>query len=89
MILLKKPTYQFKKYFVFLLLVTINNISVAQQYITLIPKNGKIVTIHNWLVAKPMPSNYYVDKQQKSSLQDGFSKDFLISIGSEKSPKIV
>lgn len=60
----------------------------AQSHVTHIPLNGKIVTIRNWLVSKPLPSTFYQDGIKSEQYLDGFSKDFLVSIGGELSPNI-
>jgi sialidase-1 len=78
-----------RKSLVFLLFTLLCNIVIAQKHIIRIPDNDKIVTVHDWLVANPLPSKYYPNGMKENGLQDGFSMDFLSSIGGEKSPKIV
>jgi hypothetical protein len=87
--LLKYESPKVRKYLIFLIIFLSFNISTSQKYSTHIPVNGKIITMHNWLVAKPMPSRFYKNTKQKSGLQDSFSIDFLQSIGGESSPNII
>jgi len=89
MILLNYVNKKLRRYLLFLIIFLSFNLISSQKYNTDIPVNGKIITVHNWLVAKPMPSKFYDKKQQKTGLQDSFSKDFLQSIGGESSPDIV
>jgi sialidase-1 len=65
------------------------NLISSQKYNTAIPINGNIVTVRDWLVAKPMPSKYYKNAQQKNGMQDSFSKDFLKAIGGETTPTVI
>ena len=78
-----------RKYLVSFVIIISYNFTNSQSYTTSIPHNGEIVTVSNWLVAKPMQSKYFKDKQQQSRPLNGFSKDFLYSIGGESSPNIV
>jgi len=89
LIFLKEAYQGWKIYLIFIIIISSCNSSYSQKCSTYIPIDGEIITIRNWLVAKPMPSKYYQDKEQKSEIQDSFSKDFLQSIGGESSPKII
>lgn len=73
-------------FFVFLHLIY--SISLAQDHVTQIPVNGKIETISNWLVSKPLPSTFKLGGIKSNEMLDGFSTDFLTSIGGEESPDI-
>ena len=75
--------------FIFLFVFTVAHSIFAQEKV--IAGNNKdenIVTIYKWLVTKPMPSHYYTSENNKKKLLDGFNKDFLSSIGGEKSPLV-
>jgi len=70
------------------LLILSCSITFAQSHVTHIPKNVKIASITNWLVSKPLPSTFYLDGKESEQMLDGFSTDFLISIGGEEAPSI-
>ncbi len=70
-------------------LTLFSTITFAQKLYTHIPDKCKIVTVHEWLIAEPMPSKYYPGGKNQLGAKDGFLKDFLISIGGESSPTIV
>ena len=72
-----------------ILLTLLTKIAFAQKLDTHIPDNGKIVTVHKWFIAEPMPSKYYPSGKNQLGAKDGFLNDFLISIGGESSPTIV
>lgn len=61
----------------------------AQDYITHIPQNGKVVTVHDWLVSKPMSSNLYINHNKGEKLYDGFETDILTSLGGEELANII
>ena len=86
---IKKNQFKVIKLIKLLVLLSLSySITFAQSYVTHIPTNSKIETITNWLVSKQLPSTFYLDGKENEQMLDGFSKDFLISIGGEKSPKI-
>jgi|LWDU01.1.fsa_nt_gi hypothetical protein len=72
-----------------LLFTLFNFVTKAQIPITNILNNGGIITVVDWLVSEPMTSNSYENGYNKIKTKDNFLKDFLISIGGEKSPIIV
>jgi hypothetical protein len=65
------------------------NFIFSQDQVINFSEKEQIITLTSWLVSKPMKSKYYMSKEQKSGLQDGFAKDFLETIGGEESPKII
>ena len=87
--MLKKNQFTIKNFIALLALLSLTSLpTIAQNHVTHIPLNGKIVTISNWLVANPLPSTFALDGIKSGQMLDGFSKDFLTSIGGEQSPKI-
>ncbi len=87
--MLKKNQFEVKTFLVlFVLLLLTYGTTIAQNHVTQIPLDGKIETISNWLVSKPLPSTFKLDGIESNEMIDGFSKDFLTSIGGEESPKI-
>ena len=60
----------------------------AQTPVTKIPNDTKPIAITNWLVAGPFPSPDVVKHDQGDAKRQGYTTDFLKSIGGETNPKI-
>ncbi len=56
----------------------------SQSHNTKIPNDGNFTTINNWLITKPLPSTFYLDGIKSEQMLDGFSTDFLTTIGGEQ-----
>ncbi len=89
MSLIFQMIYKTRLSLTFIIIILNLNANIAQESIIHINKNIKIISILNWLVTNPMPSQYYPTDTNHDKLQDGFMEDFLTSIGGEKSPKII
>ena len=50
------------------LLILSCSITIAQSHVTHIPINGKIESITNWLVSKPLPSTFYLDGKESGQI---------------------
>ena len=70
-----------KKYALIASILFFCNYVKAQEYSTLFPNNGTILTIKNWLVLDSIPNN-------SISITNGYSQDFLVAIGGELTPNI-